>query len=131
VSLEADKTDSLSGYRLLIVEDEYYIAEGLARTLRSLGATVVGPAPALASARSLVRALHPHCVLLNIHLGGENTIEFALDLLASGVPVIFITGYDAACLPKAAAEIPLLRKPVLTSSLIQNIRAQRSCYEKR
>jgi DNA-binding MurR/RpiR family transcriptional regulator len=78
-----------------------------------------------------MRALHPHCVLLSISLGGENTIEFALELLAAGVPVIFITGYDAARLPRAAAEIPLLRKPVPTSALVQNIRAQSSCYERR
>jgi DNA-binding response OmpR family regulator len=125
-----DESASLSGYRLLIVEDDYYVAEDLSRTLRCLGATVVGPTPALASARSLMRALRPDCVLLNVTLGRENTIEFALELRALGAPVIFVTGYDVDGIPKTAAEIPLLRKPVSTPALIQNIRAQTSCYEK-
>ena len=35
----------LTGARVLLVEDEYYIADDLRRTLRAVGATVVGPAP--------------------------------------------------------------------------------------
>src|ERR1700712_761050 len=107
---ESNNAAGLSGYRLLVVEDDYYIAEDLSRTLRLLGATVVGPTPALISARSLARALRPHCVLLNINLGDDSAIEFALEMRTLGAPVIFVTGYDDDHLPNVVAQIPLLRK---------------------
>ena len=34
---------SLSGRRVLVVEDEYYLADDIGRALRSAGADVAGP----------------------------------------------------------------------------------------
>lgn len=119
-----DTVSSLSGYRLLIVEDEYFIAEDLSRTLRLLGAVIIGPAPAVAGARSLLKALRPHCILLNINLADEDSSGFAQEVRALGTPVILITGYDRSSLPQFTREFPLLRKPVGTLDLVQTIRSQ-------
>jgi DNA-binding response OmpR family regulator len=125
----SENAPCLSGCRVLIVEDDYYLAEDLSRTLRLLGATILTPTPSLAGARSLVRVLRPHCILLNIDLGGEDAIGFALEMRGLGVPVIFVTGHGIDRLSKAAADIPLLRKPLLTAALVQNIHRQLSCHE--
>ena len=42
---------NLTGRRILVVEDEYFIADDIARALTSLGAEVVGPAPDLQGPR--------------------------------------------------------------------------------
>ena len=38
---------ALAFYRVLVVEDEYFLADDMAKALRKLGADVVGPAPSL------------------------------------------------------------------------------------
>ena len=47
VKYEQGQQPDLTGARVLLVEDEYYIADDLRRTLHAAGATVIGPAPTL------------------------------------------------------------------------------------
>jgi hypothetical protein len=50
---DVDGSD-LSKLRILIVEDEYYVADDLARVLGERGATVLGPVATLEEAERLV-----------------------------------------------------------------------------
>src|SRR5258708_40132427 len=98
--LQTDTVSSLAGYRLLVVEDDYFVAQDLCATLRECGATVLGPAPSISSARSLANALRPDCVLLDINLDGELAFNLAKELQAHGVRTVFTTGYDASFVPQ-------------------------------
>lgn len=102
----------LSGRRVLIVEDQFLIAEEMRRAIESLGGTVVGPAPGLAAARRLLESGMPDMALLDINLGEAQVWPIAQELRDRGVPLIFASGYEAGDLdPHFALEL-LLEKPV-------------------
>jgi DNA-binding response OmpR family regulator len=113
---------NLLGYRVLVVEDDYFVAQDLCMILRDQGATVFGPAPTVASARSLASALRPDCVLLDINLDGENAFGLAQELQAHGMRTLFTTGYDATFVPKHLRGATCLQKPVDTDELVRSIR---------
>jgi DNA-binding response OmpR family regulator len=112
---------ALSGYSILIVEDDYFIAQDLASTLREFGAQVFGPVPDVRRARSLAEQHDLHCAILDINLKGELAFDFAGDLQASGVRPIFATGYDASFLPTELQGVSCLLKPVAARDLVQTI----------
>jgi CheY-like chemotaxis protein len=106
-------TDVLAGRRLLIVEDEYMIAEDLARALRELGADVIGPAATVADALGLIGTERQvHGAVLDINLRGEHVYTLADALRARGIPFVFATGYDAWIIPPPYADVPRIEKPV-------------------
>ena len=81
--------------RVLVVEDEYFVAADLAEELEASGAQVLAMKPTLAEARAAAAIEQPDVAVLDIDLRGEKVYPLADELLAMGVPIIFATGYDA------------------------------------
>jgi DNA-binding response OmpR family regulator len=121
---ETETAASLAGYRLLVVEDDYFVAQDLCTTLREHGAVVLGPAPNIASARSLAGALRPDCVLLDINLDGEHAFELARELRGRGMRIVFTTGYDSSFVPPGLRNTVCLQKPIDAAALLRSIRQQ-------
>ena len=104
---------SLRGRRVLVVEDEYLIAEDLCEELRSCGAVVMGPATSVAHALALLNAEPPpDMAVLDIGLPDAKVYPVADALRARGIPFVFATGYDAWVIPAAYAEVPRAEKPL-------------------
>ena len=104
---------SLKGRRVLVVEDEYMLAEDLREGLESQGAEVMGPVATVADALELLRSgPAPDLAILDINLGGEMAYPVADALRARDIPFIFATGYNAQAIPKAYADVPRAEKPV-------------------
>jgi len=122
--LQTQTAPNLAGYRLLVVEDDYFVAQDLCAILRDHGATVLGPAPSVASARNLASDLRPDCVLLDINLDGELAFELAQELQARGMRTVFTTGYDATFVPQHLRHTVCLQKPVDATALLRSIREQ-------
>ena len=109
---------SLQGRRVLVVEDEYMLAEDLREALESQGAEVVGPVPTVAEALDLLRREPaPHMAILDINLGGEMVYPVADALRARGIPFLFATGYEPWSILEAYADVPRMEKPVELRSL--------------
>jgi CheY-like chemotaxis protein len=108
--------------RVLVVEDEYTIAEDLCRELFEAGAVVVGPASTLGKAMALLLA-EPRldCAVLDINLGGEMVFPVADALAARGVPFIFVTGYDAGLTPERYSAILHCEKPVEPAAVAREL----------
>ena len=103
----------LRDYRILVVEDEYYLAEELAQELLDAGAVVIGPASTIERALALLDTQTlPDGAILDVNLGGENVYPLADTLVDRGVPLIFTTGYDPAALPERFAAVPTCEKPI-------------------
>ena len=103
---------ALRGRHVLVVEDEYMIAEELGACLREAGASVVGPVGTLEAAMSLA-ASHPVDVaVLDMNLAGVSVIPLAAALEARGVPFVFSTGYDASAIPIGFRDVPRCEKPI-------------------
>jgi CheY-like chemotaxis protein len=103
----------LEGCRILVVEDEYLIADDMRGALLDAGAEVLGPVPTLDAAMSLVAA-EPRldAALLDINLGGTMVFDLADTLTSRSVPFVFATGYDDSAIPDRFADVPRLEKPV-------------------
>lgn len=117
-----DRTE-LTGRAILVVEDDYFIAEELCRTLNDQGALVVGPAVDAPEARNLMDRQLLDCAVLDVNLHGEHVFALAHELRARSVPVIFATGYDREFLPDVFRDSGYLQKPIDAAALISAVRS--------
>jgi two-component SAPR family response regulator len=107
----------LRGRKILIVEDQYLIAQEMSRLVSKLGGEVVGPAPNVERTRILLDQSLVDFALLDVNLDGEQAHGLADELCRRGVPFIFATGYEAAAMPKRHLSAPHLEKPVVAKAL--------------
>lgn len=107
--------------RILIVEDEYFIAQDIAYVLESGGATVLGPVSDETGAYEMLYTATPDCVLLDINLGERSSFAFAAALNALSIPFIFMTGYTADSLPEQFRDVALLQKPFNRDQVMASI----------
>ncbi len=115
--------DAVSGRRVLIVEDEYFLADELHRALTAAGADVLGPVPSVEAALELLKGGRmPEAAILDVNLGGVLAFPVADALAERGVPFVFTTGYDQAALPERHAAVHRLEKPVEPSVTLRELR---------
>ena len=113
----------LQGLRVLVVEDDYFIAVELCSALRAAGAEVLGPARDLETGLAAIREEPIDCGVLDINLRGQMVFQIASELRARDIPTIFATGYDASMIPEDLADTPRLEKPVDLIALCRAIEA--------
>lgn len=108
----------MQGMRILVVEDEYLVAEELRLGLEAAGASVVAPLPTLAKAEAI---LDEHgvidCAVLDINVADDTVFALADRLRKAGVPFVFLSGYTKGSIPSRLAKTPLLEKPVDMAAL--------------
>lgn len=103
--------------RILLVEDEYFIAEDVRRQLEQLEAEVVGPVGSVEQGRRLVEEDGLDLAILDINLRGEFVYSLADMLIEQGIPILFTTGYDEAVIPDRFAGVKRCIKPVTNAAL--------------
>lgn len=111
----------LEGKRVLVVEDEWFIADEMRDALERCGATVVGPAPDVEAARELVHAGGFDCAVLDINLHGEQVFELARELKAKDQPFVFATGYGANFVPEDLSTAPRFEKPLQIPAFVRAV----------
>src|SRR3546814_355161 len=82
----------LHGLRVLVVEDNFLLADVIADTLREYGCEVVGPAGDVAMAVKLAREAELDGAVLDLNLYGEFCFPVAAALAERSVPYLFLTG---------------------------------------
>ena len=97
--------------RVLVVEDEYFIADDMVRVLQKLGADVVGPVQTAEKAMALLQDSPVDVAVLDINLRGRMVFPVAEALRNRGVPFVFATGYTEAAIPSDYSDVPLWEKP--------------------
>lgn len=112
---------ALTGKRILVVEDDYFIAKGLSRALRALGADVVGPAASVSDALALIAVEHLDGGSLDLNLRGQAGYAVADALTERGIPFVLTTGYADDALPNRYAAVPRCQKPIQIDQLITGL----------
>jgi len=114
----------LTGLRVLVVEDNFFIADEICTTLRNSGAEILGPSPNLEHGLALVKSQRRiDCAVLDINLHGDLAFSLAQELQQRGTPAIFATGYDSSVLPGAFSHSIRLEKPVDLTALLQAVQS--------
>jgi CheY-like chemotaxis protein len=103
----------LNGKRVLVVEDEYFLADDIARALKGLGARVIGPFGDLDEAVLVVdREVAIDAAIMDINLRDEMIFSLARLLRDRKVPFVFTTGYDNDSIEAEFRDIQLWCKPL-------------------
>jgi DNA-binding response OmpR family regulator len=116
--------ESLRGQHLLIVEDEYFLAQDLTDYFQQLGVKVVGPVGSVSEALELLNSTQVHGAVLDINLRGERVYPVADVLREKRVPFVFASGYGGETEPAAYADVPRCIKPVDFSVLAKTVAEQ-------
>jgi two-component SAPR family response regulator len=103
--------------RILILEDMYFVADGIKRAVQEIGAEVVGPTPKLEKAMDYLEKRAFDLALLDVNLGEETAYPFAAALDEVSIPYIFVTGYDPKSLREEFQGRPVLEKPITVEGL--------------
>lgn len=109
---------TLGGRRILVVEDDYIIAQDIVAELEKVGASVAGPAPSVGKAlRLLEKGPAVDAAVLDVTLGDEKSFPIAEVLEAQGVPFLFATGYNSGDIPGPWRRFKIVTKPLRISSI--------------
>ncbi len=116
---------SIRGCTVLVVENEFMIAEDLSSSLVDVGAVVLGPVSSVPAALALLAAEPDiHGAVLDINLNGHMVFPVADALAMRQVPFVFATGYDQSFVPEAYAGVLRFQKPVDTAKMLRAIGRQ-------
>lgn len=107
----------ISGWRLLVVEDEYLIAMLLEDMLLELGCVVSGIAAKPAQALELLETTEIDAAVLDVNLDGTDSFGIAAALKERRKPFIFATGYDGSRVAPEFADTPVIQKPYRVEEL--------------
>ncbi len=108
---------------VLVVEDEWLIAEMISGELRDAGYAVVGPAPTTDRALALIAQGGVDAAVLDVNLNGAFCYALADALDARKIPYLFLTGYIRRDLPSAFRDRPMLPKPLSPDALHREVAA--------
>lgn len=111
---------SLEGRAILVVEDDYMIAQDVRDGLEQAGATVLGPVPSVREAFHLIES-EPRmdAAVLDVNLGDEKSFPIAEALEAKAVPFLFATGYNSSDIPDEWRRATVVMKPLRVAALEQ------------
>ncbi len=112
----------LTGTRILICEDEPFIALDLATLVEEAGGEVIGPAASVQEAMALLQQGPVSGAILDVHLVDRDVTPVAVLLIDRGVPVVIQTGVG---LPPALRErypaLPVWSKPVRSERIVAQL----------
>jgi DNA-binding response OmpR family regulator len=114
----------LGGARVLVVEEDFFIALELVSILSEAGAEVVGPSQTVAAALSLADDEGLSAAILDIRLGNDTVAPVADRLAAHHVPFVFYTGQPTT--DPLRAEWPdcgIIEKPALPAAIVKAVAA--------
>jgi DNA-binding response OmpR family regulator len=120
----ADTKAAPKRQRILIVEDEPFIALALEAMLLELGFDVAGSAAQVSAALELIGRERIDGAILDVNLGSQRIDPVADILAARTCPFFFTTGYGISGLPARHAGRAVLQKPFGLEQLFTVLRAE-------
>lgn len=118
-SRAGDGEVSLSGRRILVVEDESLIAMLIGDAVEEAGGVVVGPCYTLAECLRAARSEEIDAAVLDVDLAGRDVFPAADELRRRDIPFLFHTAHaDREELGASFSDVPLCRKPVAMNELV-------------
>ncbi len=116
---------ALRGRRILVIEDDYLVAQVLADLLEEAGAKVVGPIGWVDEAIAFIadNGATLDGAVLDVNLHGRKSYPIADALEGRGITFIFTTGYGADAVDSAYLRFPRCQKPFDQHALVTALAA--------
>ena len=119
---QAENPGPLAGRRILVVEDEYFLADDIVRALTALGARIVGPCGGLAEATGILDGdAVIDAAIMDINLRDEMAFPLARALRSRHIPLIFTTGYDRSSIASEFHDVRVWSKPLDIKALTREL----------
>ncbi|WP_371395335.1 response regulator [Fretibacter rubidus] len=110
--------------KILIVEDDPFIAMDLEDTFLSEGYEVLGPIATVDAGLSLLKEEKPDVAMLDYNLGRETSIPIARALNDNSIPFFFLSGQiKRVIIDNDVAGIKVIPKPFIPEKLVQEVQA--------
>jgi DNA-binding NarL/FixJ family response regulator len=117
-----DERHPLAGRRVLVVEDQYLVADEMRRMVVDLGGDVVGPVARAGPGLEMLSREPIDLALLDINLGPDDAYPLAAELLRRDAAFFFVTGSEPWVIPEVFREVPRLEKPLTSKTLAEAVR---------
>ena len=114
---------TMTGFRVLIVEKEILSALDIEATLLAFGCEVIGPVASLKQALRIATLEQFDAAILDVTIRDELIYPVAEKLLERGIPFVLASGYGQWALPEPMRAHPRLTKPFTTQDLETEMRA--------
>jgi DNA-binding response OmpR family regulator len=119
--VERQPSAALRAIRVLVVEDQWHVANALKLLLEAEGMEVSGPAATAVDAGRLATEHKPELAVVDINLKGEMAYDLIDQLHDQGVRIVVASGY--AVLPRLTEKVAaVLQKPFNGPELLAALR---------
>lgn len=112
----------MTRHKVLVVEDEWYLAFDIESMLDSLGCDIVGPVASVSDALNIVETEAFDCAILDMNVRGGYITPVADILMDRHVPILLATGYGDYALPSNLMSQARLAKPYTAEQLERALR---------
>lgn len=116
-SVDLGDAGLLAGHRVLVVEDDFYLAHDTATALRSAGALVQGPCSTVQAALQQLDGGAVDAAIIDINLGNGARTGIIVALQRAGLPFVVVTGYDEGAVPVDGGRFVRLQKPATPAGI--------------
>lgn len=114
-------TMDLDGQHVLVLEDDFLLADEIARLLTWAGASVLGPFSTESAAVAALGKDRATLAVLDVNLGDGPSFDLAWALKGRAIPFFFLTGYDDAVFPPDLQDVHRVKKPASAREILAAI----------
>ena len=116
----ANKPNSITGKRVLIIEDEIFVALDLQLELENAGVKVIGPVGTLEEAIAIATREEIDIAVVDVDLHGKQSYPAADILRKKGTPFVWHTGViNRDTFLQTYPDVPVIEKPARPSDIIE------------
>ena len=119
-------TENLTDLNILVVEDEFLIAQTIAGSMEAAQAAEVETAESLAQAHVILSEKWFDVAVLDIRLIDGDSWDLASTLASRGVSIVIYSGHIRAELEKKVPSAVFLPKPATPNQLVEAVVRARS-----
>jgi DNA-binding response OmpR family regulator len=114
-------TKPLLGSRILVIEDDFMVAEVVLDVLTEAGAQVLGPIGTVEDGLSFIseHADSLDHVILDLDLHGRKSYPIARLLAGLQLPFVFVSGYSRESVETPYRSFPHCEKPIRSAALLK------------
>lgn len=123
---DREQNEGSDAMRILVVEDNYFIATALEDILRDADHEVLGPFATAEEALEVISTGEVDGALLDFSLREGDSVAVANELIRHGCPFAFVTGFGGAdAIPPSLAQITRIKKPYSIEQILSVVESFR------